>query len=279
MDLIEVKKVVSRIKGNLFKNSNSYSIGMMKSHFRGHGLQFKEHQVYNHGDDTRFIDWKIFAKMNTPYIKTFEEERNIEIVVVIDASPSMLLGHNGVSKLQSAIEICCLLYLLSEQTKDFVHAIILGDEVINLPKENGNKGITRLITTLERNNITKNGKINRERMFEEDYNIDRSINHLFKHLKRRRELVILSDFSEVENYKDIQKIFKRHHVHCFQLLSPIELNKKMPFTIRSTINNKKNIANAFTENEELQDLIGEKFKIKTLKVHERYLEEFIKEML
>src|SRR5210317_920729 len=108
MNFEEVRKVVGSIKSNIFKNSNAYSIGMLKSHFRGTGLQFKEHQVYTHGDDIRHIDWKLLAKKREPYIKTYEEERNVEIVVVIDTSATMLTGYNGVSKLQAAIEICCL---------------------------------------------------------------------------------------------------------------------------------------------------------------------------
>ena len=78
MKLNEVRKTVSQIKANLFKNSNSFSIGMLKSHFKGSGLQFKEHQVYAFGDDIRFIDWKMLAKTSQPFVKTFEEERNVE---------------------------------------------------------------------------------------------------------------------------------------------------------------------------------------------------------
>ena len=48
---------------------------------------FKEHQIYSHGDDVRFIDWKLLAKSQTPYIKTFEEERNVEISIILDATP------------------------------------------------------------------------------------------------------------------------------------------------------------------------------------------------
>lgn len=61
MDTSEVRKIVSNIKGSLFRNANSFSIGMLKSHFKGTGLKFKEHQVYSHGDDVRFIDWKMLA--------------------------------------------------------------------------------------------------------------------------------------------------------------------------------------------------------------------------
>ena len=161
MNFVGIRKAVGRIKGQLFKNSNSFSIGMLKSHFRGTGLKFKEHQVYTHGDDVRFIDWKLFAKTGQPYIKTFEEERNVEIVEVIDAGPSMLNGEDGISKLQASIEICCLLYILAKETGDYIHTLILTDEVINIPKLAGDEGIVRLIATLEDKNILDtNGKVN-----------------------------------------------------------------------------------------------------------------------
>ena len=146
MDIEAVKRTVLRIKTQLFKNSNTYSIGMLKSHFRGSGLQFKEHQIYCAGDDVRFIDWKIVAKTGVPYIKTFDEERNVEIVVMIDASSTMLSGFNGVSKLQASIEICCLLYLLAKETGDFVHAIIVSDGIINIRKLAGYEGVVNLIS-------------------------------------------------------------------------------------------------------------------------------------
>ena len=137
MNINEVRKVVGRLKANLFKKANSHSIGILKTNIKGTGLQFKEHQVYSFGDDIRFIDWKILAKTSQPYIKTFNEERNVEIVVVIDASMTMMTGFNGVSKLQAAIEICCLLFLLAKETGDFIHALIVTDEIINVPKLSG----------------------------------------------------------------------------------------------------------------------------------------------
>ncbi|MEI8348445.1 MAG: DUF58 domain-containing protein, partial [Pseudomonadota bacterium] len=161
MDIQTVRKTVARIKSNLFKNSNSYSIGMLKSHFRGTGLQFRDHQIYVPGDDVKFIDWKMLAKTQTPYIKTFEEERNVEIAVVIDASTTMFSGNEGLSKLEAAIEVCCLLYLLAKETGDFVHGIVIADEIITIPKKSGEQGIIHLVSALQRKKILNDdGDIN-----------------------------------------------------------------------------------------------------------------------
>ena len=90
MDLAKVQKMVKRVQESLFRHSNSYFQGMFRSKFKGAGIQFKEHQVYQYGDDVRFIDWGLLAKKNMTYIKTFEEERNIHILCVVPIKASLM---------------------------------------------------------------------------------------------------------------------------------------------------------------------------------------------
>jgi len=282
MNIKEVRKAVGKIQSTLFKNSNSYSIGMLKSHFKGTGLQFKEHQIYSHGDDVRFIDWKILAKTNTPYIKTFDEERNVEIVVVIDASSTMLNGYKGVSKLQAAIEICCLLYLLARETNDYIHALVLSDEVINIPKKSGEEGIARLISALEDKKILNDkGQVNIEyvpKVFLSEK--ERQVN-IMKHLSKKREVVLLSDFNEFLEINSLKRMLYRKNVHGFQLLSPLDEADEIPYTFYASSapgGAGGNLAKIDLKGvKEVSSLLGK--KIKKLKVQERYLESFIREML
>ena len=156
---------------------------------------FKEHQIYAHGDDVRFIDWSLLAKSRVPYIKTFEEERNIEISVIIDATPSMLTGYKGVTKLKAAIEITCLLYLLCQETNDYVHVFIIKDKILDIPKSSGEEGIVRLTETLIKNHITDvNGNITYD--IENFHPIPPNdiYRRLSKYLKKNHEIVFLSDF-------------------------------------------------------------------------------------
>ena len=76
MNLKEIERVVSILHASIFKRANSHTTGMIKSHFRGSGLQFREHQIYVPGDDVRFIDWKLSAKSSNIYLKTFEEDHD-----------------------------------------------------------------------------------------------------------------------------------------------------------------------------------------------------------
>lgn len=282
MDIKAVKKAVGKIKTNLFKNSNSYSIGMLRSHFKGAGLQFKEHQIYVHGDDVRFIDWRVLAKTNTPYIKTFDEERNVEIVVVIDASVTMFSGYQKVSKLQAAIELCCLLYLLAEETGDYVHVMILTDEILYIPKKRGDAGIVSLVSLLEKKDILKeDGKVNIGFTAKRQLQEGEKIAALMKHLSRRREVVLFSDFNDFLEANVLKKLLHRSNVHCFQLTSPLDEADRIPFSVFSrdfpSSNNGHLRRIKFGRQKGLKNAFGKKFK--KLKIHERYLEEFIKEML
>ncbi|MBT3980938.1 MAG: DUF58 domain-containing protein [Bacteriovoracaceae bacterium] len=284
MDLKAVEKAAQRIQSQLFKNSNSYSIGMLKSHFRGSGLIFKEHQVYAHGDDVRFIDWKLLARTGNPYIKTFEEERNIEIIVVIDASLPMLYGHKGVSKLQMALEICCLLFLITKETNDYVQPIIVGEKINTLPMKTGKDGIVMLVAELQKMNLLDSeGRVivpSSKTIYDDS---DRKLKMLFKHLHKKKEIVLLSDFNAFLPIEEIKHLFYKKNLHCFQLISPLDEYDKMPYSvyaynsgIEGTGEKVFNI-DAQTKHNELKKLLGR--KVKPLKLTERYLENFIKEML
>lgn len=280
MNITEVRKVVGQIKANLFKNANSHSVGMLKTNFKGTGLQFKEHQVYTFGDDIRFIDWKILAKTSHPYVKTFNEERNVEIVVVIDASSTMLTGYNGVSKLQAAIEICCLLYLLAKESNDFVHALIVSDEIINVPKKSGESGISHLIAVLEEKQIIdEHGQVNLQRLVGEGVDKNQKYLSIMKHLNSKREIVLLSDFNDFIETSVLKKILYRANVHCFQILSPLDEAKSLPFSLfasggkglRGTLGKYD-----LSGQKELSHEFGKKFR--RIRVQEKYLENFVKEM-
>lgn len=279
MDINEIKRVAGRFKAALFKNSNSYSIGMLKSHFKGTGLQFKEHQVYSHGDDVRFIDWKMMAKTSRPYIKTFEEERNVEITVVIDAGATMYSGHQGVSKLQAAVEICCLLYLLARETGDYVHAIIMGDRAVVVPKKNGDDGIVHLIAALSRAGVVDaRGNFRLQARPTHAMNPEERIAKVMPHLVKKRQLVLLSDFDDFLQRETLKKLLYRSHVHCFQILSPLDEADSVPYALHLNGTMGGNLQKvAMTGEKQFVNPLGKRFK--QLRVHDRYLENFIKEML
>jgi hypothetical protein len=279
MDLKAVERAVSRIQVALFKKSNSFAAGILRSNFKGTGLQFKEHQVYCYGDDVRFIDWKMVAKTSHPYIKTFEEERNVEITVVLDISPTMLLGYRGVSKLQAAIEITCLLYLLAKQSGDYIRVLLIGDTVQTLPKLAGRVGISALLLALDKQGImTADGKINIKFQRKKVVDEKEKMSNIFEHLYRHRELIFLSDFNDFIDLETHKKIFYRQNVTAFQIISPLDEVNSIPFSclwgdpLQGACWGKVNL------DEQKREMLSG-YRIKKLKVEEDYLENFIKAMM
>lgn len=275
MNLKEIERVVASIQSHLFRNSNSFSVGMLKSHFKGAGLQFKEHQLYTPGDDVRFIDWKLSAKSENTFVKTFEEERNVEIIVVLDITETMMMGYKNVSKLQSAIEIACLLYLLAEQSKDKVKVVVVSDKVTILPESSGQKGIVLLISFLEKLNVLdENGKVNLKYRNENKVDDNKRMGLIKSFVARGKEVVLLSDFSEMDDFETLNKLIYRKNMHCFKITSPIDEAQKNPFSILTSVMGKKKLVRAKTHSQKL--LEG---RWKKINVSDRYLEKFVKEML
>lgn len=274
MDITSVRKIVSGIRTHLFKRSNSYSVGVLKSHFRGTGLQFKEHQVYGFGDDVRFIDWKLYAKTANPYIKTFTEERNVEIVVVLDTRVNMLSGYKGVSKLKAAIEICCLFYLLAKESNDYVSTIVVADDVYNVEKKSGEEGITLLVNKLTKLNIIDDkGNVN---LIREQSDADYDMNvfkKLMDQVRKKRELVILSDFNGFLSKNMLKRLATHANTHLIRIISPIDELSKLPYSFSSN----KGLVRQASHNEIKKELEG--IKHISLNVRERYLENFVKEMI
>jgi uncharacterized protein (DUF58 family) len=276
MNLKEIEKVVGSIQSHLFRNSNSFAVGMLKSHFKGAGLQFKEHQVYNPGDDVRFIDWKLSAKTNTTFIKTFEEERNVEIYIMIDVSETMLMGYKGVSKLQASLELACLIYLIAEKSKDKVSTIIHTKENKILPLASGQEGIILLISQLEKMNIlTSEGKVNFEYVAEIKSEEHKKLALLKNLVARGKEVIIFSDLSRVTNFDVLNKLLYRPNMHCFVIESPLDNVSKLPFAIFGKDNGKAKVVRTNTKKKE-EELKG---RFKKIGVQDRYLEKFVREML
>jgi uncharacterized protein (DUF58 family) len=280
MNLREIERVVGMVQSHIFRNSNAYSTGMLKSHFRGSGLQFREHQVYVPGDDVRFIDWKLSAKTDNVYVKTFEEERNVEIVVFLDLSPTLLYGYKEVSKLQAMIEIIALLYVLAGQTHDLIRVNLWTDKTINLPPKKGQEGLTLFISVLEKLKlIDEDGKV----IISQSKNVntqteESKIAQMKAFLARRKEVIYLGDLSLVKSKPVWEKILDKKNMHCFRIYSPIDKNTNLPFLFKTrNPSNNKSLVTDLKGQESAPMFVKERFK--EIGVHERYLEKFVRELV
>lgn len=280
MNLKEIERVVGMIQSHIFRNSNAYSAGMLKSHFRGSGLQFREHQIYVPGDDVRFIDWKLSARSDHTYIKTFEEDRNVEIVVFLDLSQTLFYGFKQVSKLQALIEIIALLYLLAGETHDQIRVVIWANKTINLPPKKGKEGLTLFISMLE-----KLGVIDEEgKVIVTHSEMTNTMNELTKvaqiksFLARKKEVIYLGDMSLMKDRPMWDKLLDKKHMHCFRIYSPIDKNRDLPFLFKAKNPlNGKSMVTDLKGNDDKPMFTKERFK--EIGVHERYLEKFVRELV
>ena len=111
--------------------------GLHKSPYHGFSVEFSEHRLYNTGESTRNIDWKLYGRTEKLFVKRYEEETNLRCQLVIDASASMYFPVDGASKLQfSLLAAACLMHLLHRQ-RDAVGLAVFGNELEQLIKARG----------------------------------------------------------------------------------------------------------------------------------------------
>lgn len=279
MNLKEIQKVVGMIQSHVFRNSNSYTSGILKSHFRGSGLQFKEHQVYVPGDDVRFIDWKLSAKSNQAFVKTFEEERNVEIFICVDLTPTLYYGFNKISKLQGIVETVALFYLLAKETSDLVRVVIWGaGEEIILPAKKGHEGLVFFVAHLERLGIlNEDGTPNFDMQFKlKPLDETKKVVRLKSLLARKKEVIYLGDLSTISLTGEFARLFSFKNMNCFRFYSPVDKLTKSPFFIKAKMGNGKTMTGDIdVQKEEL----FKKQRYKEIGIHERYLEKVVRELM
>jgi len=128
------------------KLSRENFAGNYHASFKGQGLDFEDFREYIHGDEPRFIDWNVTARMNSPFIRTFKEERELSIILAIDISGSSAFGSTETSKREFAAEVAAVLAFTARINGDKVGLLLFaGEKEFYLPPEKGSKHILRLV--------------------------------------------------------------------------------------------------------------------------------------
>ena len=116
--------------------------GEYQSSFKGSGLDFEDYREYQHGDETRFIDWNVTAKKDTPYIRTFREERELAVIIAVDVSGSSLYGSEKLSKRELAAELAAVIAFSANTNGDRVGLLLFANEpILYLPPAKGPAGL------------------------------------------------------------------------------------------------------------------------------------------
>lgn len=201
MDASELLKKIKKIEIKTKGLSQNIFAGEYHSAFKGRGMMFSEVREYNYGDDVRDIDWNVTARQNRPYVKVYEEERELTVLLLIDVSGSRNFGAVGESKKEMMAEIAATLAFSSIQNKDKVGVIFFSDKIEKfIPPKKGLSHILLIIREI----------IN----FEPTYiatNIDVALEFMNSAVKKHTTAFLLSDFIDGHNYEKSMSIAAKKH--------------------------------------------------------------------
>src|SRR5688572_33070168 len=149
METQDLLKKVRKIEIKTRGLSNHIFSGEYHTVFKGRGMSFSEVREYQHGDEIRTIDWNVTARFNHPYVKVFEEERELQVMLLIDISASEAFGTRKLLKKELITEIAAVLAFSAALNNDKVGAILFTDKVEKfIPPQKGRKHILHIISLL-----------------------------------------------------------------------------------------------------------------------------------
>ncbi len=200
MDTKEILKKVRKIEIKTKRLSNHIFSGEYHSSFKGRGMTFSEVRKYHYGDDVRNIDWNVTARYNEPFVKVFEEERELTMILMVDISKSEFFGTKTQLKRETITEIAATMAFSAIQNNDKVGLLLFSDEVeLFIPPKKGKSHVLRIIREL----IEFQPKSKKT-------NITKALQYLSGIMKKKAIVFILSDFID-DNYDNALKIVGKKH--------------------------------------------------------------------
>lgn len=200
MDTAELLKKVRRIEIKTRGLSQQIFAGEYHSAFKGRGMSFSEVREYQYGDDVRNIDWNVTARFNHPYIKIFEEERELTVMLLIDVSGSREFGTTNQLKKNLITEVSAVIAFSAIQNNDKIGAIMFSDKIEKfIPPKKGKQHILRIIRELIDFKPENRGT-----------NISEGLRYFTNIIKKRSTAFLISDFID-SGYQDAMKIASKKH--------------------------------------------------------------------
>lgn len=201
METSELLKKVRKIEIKTRGLSSQIFSGEYHSAFKGRGMAFSEVREYTPGDDVRTIDWNVTARFSTPFVKVFEEERELTVVMLVDVSASGFFGTNKQFKQDLITELCAVVAFSAAQNNDKVGIIFFSDKIEKfIPPKKGKSHILRIIRELLE--------------FKPEHkqtNIEVALKYLTNVIKKRSVVFLITDFLTEPNYRDALKISNKKH--------------------------------------------------------------------
>ena len=214
----ELLKRVRKIEIKTKALSHQIFAGEYHSAFKGRGMAFSEVREYQYGDDVRNMDWNVTARMSAPYVKVFEEERELTVVLLIDISRSGLFGTVGETKRELVAEIAATLAFSAMINNDKVGALFFSDTVEKfIPPKKGRSHLLHIIREILEYTPEHDGT-----------DIGEALRYLTNAIKRRCTAFVLSDMLDVDEtgaprYEEALKVaVNRHDISVIRVYDPRE---------------------------------------------------------
>lgn len=201
METNELLKKVRQIEIKTRGLSRNIFAGQYHSAFKGRGMAFSEVREYQYGDDIRDIDWNVTARYNKPFVKVFEEERELTVMLMVDVSASQDFGTRQSIKRDMVTEIAATLAFSAIQNNDKIGVIFFSDKIEKfIPPKKGKKHILYIIREL----------INFEAQSPKT-DMGMALKYLTNVIKKRCTTFMISDFIDVKDYNNALTIANRKH--------------------------------------------------------------------
>lgn len=207
MNTQDILKKVRQIEIKTRRLSNHIFSGEYHSHFKGRGMTFSEVRPYQYGDDVRNIDWNVTARYNDTFVKVFQEERELTLLLMADVSGSQNFGTQKQFKRDTLTEIAATLAFSAIQNNDKVGLVLFTDEIeLYIPPKKGRSHVLRIIRELLEFQ-PKNQKTNLANAFQ----------FLSSVMKKKAIVFVLSDFMDSHYEKPLQIAAKKHDITGIRL--------------------------------------------------------------
>lgn len=212
-ELSAILKKVRQIEIRTRGLSNHIFNGEYHSAFKGRGMSFSEVREYAYGDDVRNIDWNVTARFRTPYIKVFEEERELTLMLLVDISASSLFGTRKQTKRDLITEICAVLSFSAIHNNDKVGVLFFSDRVERyIPPKKGRSHILYIIREL----------LSMKPQPGACTHVGQAMRYLNRILKKRCICFVLSDFASAPYEQDLQIAARRHDLAGLRVFDPAD---------------------------------------------------------
>ncbi len=278
MDTKELLKKVRKIEIKTKGLTNNVFAGEYHSAFKGKGMTFSEVREYQFGDDIRNIDWNVTARFGHPYIKVFEEEREMTVIILIDISNSIKTGANELKSNRIA-ELTALIAFSASQNNDKIGAIFFSNKIEKfIPPQKGKSHILRIIREVINFSQPEEGKpftffkniFKRIEPQNHRTDIAESLRFLTNAITKKSTVFLISDFEADDFSKAIRIANQKHDLIALYVYDQIEVKLPKGFYIRAEDAETGNIKDINAKNEFIRSLQEKRWNEKNEKLTQTF---------